>query len=324
MHSSTSQSTLLTTLLLTLLFTTTTFALPSPNHRQNQKRIILTSPRTHTPISSTTLSQTLSCGEPGTLAYTLASNPSVTLPGSPFAGIPTAPECASHCLSATACLSFSYNQINGSCSLFRDGLGEMGVQKRGGAVFWWDRGCFEMPGDVEGVWDERESVAEKEETMLDAAIDDAIADAITAPPHDGHSALEEARPSQAQQAATVLVARIAKDRARVRQSITLAKVDAAIDDAIVDIITTPSHDEHLALDDAEFYHGTGNHADEDEAPLASLLRSSLLSAPSPAPKAWPYGVGALPADDADAKRAWTWEGKGQATLGNRRARRSIE
>jgi len=315
MHSPSPHSTLLTTLLLTLLLTTTTVAFP----HHNQKRIILASPQTHAPVSSATPNQTPSCGEPGTLAYTLASNPTVTLPGSPFAGIPTAPECASHCLSATACLSFSYNQINGSCSLFRDGLGEMGVQKRGGAVFWWDRGCFERSGDAVGNWDERELVVEEgKETVLDAAIDDAIADIIATPLHNDHPAFDETRPGQAQQAATVLVSRIANGRASVRES--LAKVDAAIDDAIADIIATSAHDEHLPLADTE----TQSHADEDETSLASLLRSSLLSAPSPAPKVWPYGVGALPADDADAKRALTWEGKGQAKLGGRRARRSIE
>jgi len=258
------------------------------------------------------------------------------LPNSPFAGIPTAPFCASHCLSSLTCLAFSYNQINGSCALFRSGLSELGVQKRGdaGAVFWWDRTCFERRGDVVGMWDEREEesfAADRIHVDVDTEEEEEEEEG-----RDGAAqASAHARPDHA--TTTILASRIAPGRAVSVQNrimhdpLALAKVDAAIDDAIADIIATPTPAPatHSVLhsQDSAFQHADKNE-NEAATPLASLLRSSLLSAPTPSPKVWPYGVGALPADDDDAKRAWTWEGQGQAqgSFGKRariRARRSV-
>lgn len=135
------------------------------------------------------------------------------------------------------------------------------MQKRGGAVFWWDRACFDV--------DELEGDAEGENEVPAVAMEMEV---------EVKSEMEE--------------------------------VHALIDDALADVVASTAEDE----DDATQEH--------DEAPLASLLRSSIASAPVPPRKVWPYGVGALPAEDDEAKRAWTWEGKAQMSLGQRRARGS--
>jgi len=297
MHTPTPHPTLLTTLLITLLLTTTTLALPRPANLHLQLQsienlIILAPPQPHThlisspspnPAPSSHSTDPPSCGTPGTLAHPYTSNPATTL-----SGIPTAPSCASHCLSTTACLSFSYNQINGSCSLFHAGLSAMDVQKRGGgAVFWWDRTCVERRGDAVGMWDEREGGAEAEVAV--------------------------------ERQSTVLTSRIATGRAGSSRIMHDPLADAAIANAIADVISAPTthDDEEQATHVAGETHIDG---DKDEPPASLVVKSpSSLTAP----KAWPYGVGAVPADDADARRAWTWEGRGQVKLGNRRARRGV-
>lgn len=132
------------------------------------------------------------CGAPGDLPYSITSSPTFSLRS--FTGILNAPDCASHCLSATSCTSFSYNQINASCALFTEPLDDMGFRRTSGAVFWWDKVCFERHGDWAGRADER-THSRKEHTRgpetkvnFEDAIEDVLTTAIVRRPSELHYA----------------------------------------------------------------------------------------------------------------------------------------
>ena len=132
------------------------------------------------------------CGTPGDLPYSITSDPNFSLRS--FTGIPNAPDCASHCLSSSSCTSFSYNQINGSCALFTESLDDMGFHRTSGAVFWWDRVCFERHGDWAGRTEEKthsrkeHTTEAKTKVTFEDAIEDVLTMAIVRRPSELHYA----------------------------------------------------------------------------------------------------------------------------------------
>lgn len=171
----------------------------------------------------------------------------------------------------------------------------MGVQGRpGGAVFWWDRECLRDKGDVVESQEEQQGVsgllAQMDDGKIAAWVDAALLETIK--PTENHIASALTRRSFNEQAVP-----------HIHDSVSSAQTGVVIDDAVADLFKQSST------------------SGQNEASHSSDWKSNMDQVRK---KAWPYGVGAVKADDFGVTRSWTRsrQVQWQAKVERRRRRRN--